>query len=239
MGGAANNTLTLHPPGNMAKLLCMLAWAGAVTAAPTSSWNPSSSGRLGGSEDALVARVMGSLGPSINSAIAAAMGGLSSGATLTRGSPVTTFQGSVTNGPATSVQFSGTSKGVNSQSKWTSSTSSSKESSFSSSTIGGTGLTGSAFGSSGFGSSSLLGSSGLSGFGSSGLSTSGFGSSSGLSSSSFGTGSSLGSSSSSKFGSSSSLSQGQVVESVLSALGPSITSAVEAAPAEQGSKTTT
>merc|ERR1712130_913703 len=173
---------TLHPPGKMAKLLCMLAWAGAATAAPTSGWSPSSSGRLGGSEDALVARVMGSLGPSINSAIAAAMGGLSSGATLTRGSPVTTFQGSVTNGPATSVQFSGTSKGVNSQSKWTSS----------SSTIGGTGLTGSAFGSSGFGSSSLLGSSGLS--------TSGFGSSSGLSSSSFGTGSSLGSSSSSKFG---------------------------------------
>merc|ERR1712130_891994 len=187
---------TLHPPGKMAKLLCMLAWAGAATAAPTSSWNPSSSGRLGGSEDALVARVMGSLGPSINSAIAAAMGGLSSGTTLTRGSPVTTFQGSVTNGPATSVQFSGTSKGVNSQSKWTSSSSSSsKESSFSSSTLGGTGLTGSSFGSSGFGSSSLLGSS--------------------------------------------SLSQGQVVESVLSALGPSITSAVEAATAEQGSKTTT
>merc|ERR1711936_397863 len=144
---------TLHPPGKMAKLLCMLAWAGA--------------------------------------AIAAAMrgSGLSSGATLTRGSPITTFQGSVTNGPATSVQFSGTSKGVNSQSKWTSSSSSSsKESSFSSSTLGGTGLTGSSFGSSGFGSSSLLGSSGLSssGFGSSGLSSSGFGSSSGLSS--FGTG---------------------------------------------------
>merc|ERR1712226_781281 len=180
---------TLHPPGNMAKLLCMLAWAGAATAAPTSGWNPSSSGRLGGSEDALVARVMGSLGPSINSAIAAAMGGLSSGATLTRGSPVTTFQGSVTNGPATSVQFSGTSKGVNSQSKWTSSSSSSsKESSFSSSTLGGTGLTGSTFGSSGFGSSSLLGSNGLSSFGgSSGLSSSGFGSTSGLSSSSFGT----------------------------------------------------
>merc|ERR1712226_1694334 len=179
---------TLHPPGNMAKLLCMLAWAGAATAAPTSGWNPSSSGRLGGSEDAHVARVMGSLGPSINSAIAAAMGGLSSGATLTRGSPVTTFQGSVTNGPATSVQFSGTSKGVNSQSKWTSSSSSSsKESSFSSSTLGGTGLTGSTFGSSGFGSSSLLGSNGLSGFGgSSGLSSSGFGSTSGLSSSNFG-----------------------------------------------------
>merc|ERR1711936_671123 len=139
---------TLHPPGKMAKLLCMLAWAGA--------------------------------------AIAAAMrgSGLSSGATLTRGSPITTFQGSVTNGPATSVQFSGTSKGVNSQSKWTSSSSSSsKESSFSSSTLGGTGLTGSSFGSSGFGSSSLLGSSGLSGFGgSSGLSSSGFGSTSGLSS---------------------------------------------------------
>merc|ERR550519_2604346 len=173
----------------MAKLLCMLALAGAATAAPTSEpigWNPSGSGRLGGSEDALVARVMGSLGPSINSAIAAAMrgSGLSSGATLTRGSPITTFQGSVTNGPATSVQFSGTSKGVNSQSKWTSSSSSSsKESSFSSSTIGGTGLTGSTFGSSGFGSSSLLGSSGLSGFGSGGLSSSGFGSSSGISSS--------------------------------------------------------
>merc|ERR1711936_496354 len=154
---------TLHPPGKMAKLLCMLAWAGAAIAAPTSEpigWNPSSSGRLGGSEDALVARVMGSLGPSINSAIAAAMrgSGLSSGATLTRGSPITTFQGSVTNGPATSVQFSGTSKGVNSQSKWTSSSSSSsKESSFSSSTIGGTGFTGSALGSTGFGSSSLLG----------------------------------------------------------------------------------
>merc|ERR1712212_1091364 len=173
----------------------------------------------GGSEDALVARVMNSLGPSINSAIAAAMGGgfgFSSGASLTRGSgPITTFQGSVTNGPATSVQFSGSSNGVNSQSKWSSSSSSSsKESSFSSSTIGGTGLTGSAFGGSGFGSSSLLGSSGLSSSG-------------------------LGSSGASKFGSSSSLSQGQVVESVLSALGPSITSAVEAATAEQGSKTTT
>merc|ERR1711936_771941 len=201
---------TLHPPGKMAKLLCMLAWAGAAIAAPTSEpigWNPSGSGRLGGSEDALVARVMGSLGPSINSAIAAAMrgSGLSSGATLTRSSPITTFQGSVTNGPATSVQFSGTSKGANSQSKWTSSSSSSsKESSFSSSTIGGSGLTGSTFGSGGFGSSSLLGSSGLSGFGSSGLSSSGFGA-----------GSSLGSSSASKFGSSSSVSQGQVVESVL------------------------
>merc|ERR1712032_1225240 len=159
---------TLHPPGKMAKLLCMLAWAGAATAAPTSEpigWTPSGSGRLGGSEDALVARVMNSLGPSINSAIAAAMGGgsgFSSGASLTRGSgPITTFQGSVTNGPATSVQFSGSSKGVNSQSKWSSSSSSSsKESSFSSSTIGGTGLTGSAFGGSGFGSSSLLGSRG-------------------------------------------------------------------------------
>merc|ERR550534_2439313 len=145
---------------------------------------------------------MGSLGPSINSAIAAALGGagLSSGAPLTRSRPVTTFEGSVTNGPATSVQFSGTSKGVNSQSKWSSSSSSSsKESSFSSSTIGGTGLygdTGSTFGSSGFGSSSLLGSSGLS--------SSGFGSSSGLSSSGFTTGSSLGSSSASKFDSSSS-----------------------------------
>merc|ERR1712110_1326822 len=126
-----------------------------------------------------------------------------------RGSPITTFQGSVTNGPATSVQFSGTSKGVNSQSKWTSSSSSSsKESSFSSSTIGGTGLTGSTFGSIGFGSSSLLGSNGISSFGgSSGLSSSGFGSTSGLSSSNFGT------SSASKFSSS----EGQVVESVLSA----------------------
>merc|ERR1711936_1028654 len=192
---------TLHPPGKMAKLLCMLAWAGAATAAPTSEpigpdhWTRSGSGRLGGSEDALVARVMNSLDPSINSAIAAAMGGgsgFSSGASLTRGSgPITTFQGSVTNGPATSVQFSGSSKGVNSQSKWSSSSSSSsKESSFSSSTIGGTGLTGSALGSTGFGSSSLLGSNGLSGFGgSSGLSSSGFGTSGLSSSNSFGTGS--------------------------------------------------
>merc|ERR1719203_517009 len=102
---------------------------------------------------------MGSLGPSINSAIAAALGG--AGLSRQIGPPVkppTPFQGSVTNGPATSVQFSGTSKGVNSQSKWSSSSSSSsKESSFSSSTIGGTGLygdtglygaTGSTFGSS-------------------------------------------------------------------------------------------
>merc|ERR1712001_436602 len=187
---------TLHQPGKMAKLLCMLACAGAVSAAPTSV-------RLGGSEDALIARVMSSLGPSINSAITAAIGGSGPTAGARSSLPITTFQGSVTNGPATSVQFSGTSKGVNSQSKWTSSSSSSsKESSFSSSTIGGTGLTGSTFGSSGFGSSSLLGSSGLSGFGSSGLSSSGFGSSSGLSSSGFGTGSSsssLGSSSASKF----------------------------------------
>merc|ERR1711910_249523 len=177
---------TLHQPGKMAKLLCMLACAGAVSAAPTSV-------RLGGSEDALIARVMSSLGPSINSAITAAIGGSGPTAGARSSLPITTFQGSVTNGPATSVQFSGSSKGVNSQSKWSSSSaSSSKESS-----------------------SSLLGSSGLSssGFGSSGLSSSGFGSSSGLSS--FGTGSSsLGSSSASKFGSSSSsLSQGQVVES--------------------------
>merc|ERR1712012_527014 len=186
---------TLQPPGEMAKLLCMLACAGAVAAAPTSGF---------GSEEALISKVMSSLGPSINSAIAAAMGG-------SRATPITTFQGSVTSGPATSVSFSGSSKGVNSASKWTSSSSSSsKESSFSSSTIGGTGFTGSALGSSAFGSSSLLGSSGLSGFG--------------ISSPSFG---------------SSSLSQGQVIESVLSALGPSITSAVEAAAAEQGSKTTT
>merc|ERR1711910_232955 len=191
---------TLHQPGKMAKLLCMLACAGAVSAAPTSV-------RLGGSEDALIARVMSSLGPSINSAITAAIGGSGPTAGARSSLPITTFQGSVTNGPATSVQFSGTSKGVNSQSKWTSSSSSSsKESSFSSSTIGGTGFTGSALGSTGFGSSSLLGSNGLSGFGgSSGLSGSG-----------------LGSTSVSKFSSS----EGQVVESVLSALGPSITSAV-------------
>merc|ERR1712038_246930 len=158
---------TLQPPGEMAKLLCMLACAGAVAAAPTSGF---------GSEEALISKVMSSLGPSINSAIAAAMGG-------SRGTPVTTFQGSVTSGPATSVSFSGSSKGVNSASKWTSSSSSSsKESSFSSSTIGGTGFTGSALGSSAISSSSL--------------------------------------------GSSSSLSQGQVIKSVLSALGPSITSAV-------------
>merc|ERR1712038_1959717 len=164
---------TLQPPGEMAKLLCMLACAGAVAAAPTSGF---------GSEEALISKVMSSLGPSINSAIAAAMSG-------SRGTPVTTFQGSVTSGPATSVSFSGSSKGVNSASKWTSSSSSSsKESSFSSSTIGGTGFTGSALGSSAFGSSSLLGSNGLSGFGgSSGLSSSGFGSTSGLSSSNFGT----------------------------------------------------
>merc|ERR1712038_1926924 len=198
---------TLQPPGEMAKLLCMLACAGAVAAAPTSGV---------GSEEALISKVMSSLGPSINSAIAAAMSG-------SRGTPVTTFQGSVTSGPATSVSFSGSSKGVNSASKWTSSSSSSsKESSFSSSTIGGTGFTGSA-----------LGSSGLSGFGG-GISSPSFGSS-GLSSSNFNSGSSI---SSSSLGSSS-LSQGQVIESVLSALGPSITSAVEAATAEQGSKTTT
>merc|ERR1712110_1257069 len=179
---------TLHQPGKMAKLLCMLACAGAVSAAPTSV-------RLGGSEDALIARVMSSLGPSINSAITAAIGGSGPTAGARSSLPITTFQGSVTNGPATSVQFSGTSKGVNSQSKWSSSSSSSsKESSFSSSTIGGTGLTGSAFGSSGFGSSSLLGSSGLSssGFGSSGLSSSGF---------STGSSAQLGSSSASKFSS--------------------------------------
>jgi len=94
----ADFSLTLHPPGKMAKLLCMLAWAGAATAAPTSEpigWNPSGSGRLGGgSEEALLATVMGSLGPSINSAIAAALGGagLSSGAPLTRSRPVTTFE---------------------------------------------------------------------------------------------------------------------------------------------------
>merc|ERR1712012_626956 len=193
---------TLQPPGEMAKLLCMLACAGAVAAAPTSGF---------GSEEALISKVMSSLGPSINSAIAAAMGG-------SRATPITTFQGSVTSGPATSVSFSGSSKGVNSASKWTSSSSSSsKESSFSSSTIGGTGFTGSALGSSAFGISSPS-------FGSSGLSTSNFNSGSSISSSSLG---------------SSSLSQGQVIESVLSALGPSITSAVEAATAEQGSKTTT
>merc|ERR1712076_30747 len=83
------------------------------------------------------ARVMSSLGPSINSAITAAIGGSGPTAGARSSLPITTFQGSVTNGPATSVQFSGTSKGVNSQSKWTSSSSSSsKESSFSSSSIG-------------------------------------------------------------------------------------------------------
>merc|ERR1719278_2147291 len=110
---------------------------------------------------------MSSLGPSINSAITAAIGGSGPTAGARSSLPITTFQGSVTNGPATSVQFSGTSKGVNSQSKWTSSSSSSsKESSFSSSTIGGTGFTGSALGSTGF-SSSSLGSSSASKFSSS------------------------------------------------------------------------
>ena len=44
--------------------------------------------------DLAAVQVMGSLGPSINSAIAAALGGagLSSGAPLTRSRPVTTFQ---------------------------------------------------------------------------------------------------------------------------------------------------
>merc|ERR1719427_954836 len=189
----------------MAKVLCILAWASTLSAAPTSDPYYGSRGvtnSLANNADSLVVdSVLRSLSPSLDAAIEAAMRGLST--------PVTSFTGTVSRGPTVSVQHSGSSRGENSQSKWSSqSTSSSKGSRFQAT---------SGFGGSGLGSTSNFGS--LSGLGaSSGLGSSGFGSS-------FGTGSTGISSSQS----SSSSEQGKVVEAVLAQLNPSIIASIQGA----------
>merc|ERR1712243_84953 len=118
--------------------------------------------------------VMRTLGPEMDAAIEAAMRGLSSPVTgfssgmrgLSSSAPVTNFRGTVSSSPAVTVHLSGSSRGENSHSKWSSQSSSSSEhsnfeshstsgigSNFGSSSFGATG-----FGASGSGSSSSFGS---------------------------------------------------------------------------------
>merc|ERR1712180_275982 len=193
---------------DMAKVLCILAMASTLSAAPTSDPYYGSRPRINSAVDAesVVESVMRTLGPEMDAAIEAAMRGLSSPVTgfssglrgLSRSAPVTNFRGTVSSSPAVTVHLSGSSRGENSHSKW-SSQSSSEQSNFESHSTSGIG--------SNFGSSSF----GATGFGA------------------------TGSGSSSSFGSTSQSKQEAVVDSVLSQLGPSITAAVEAALASSQS----
>merc|ERR1712098_235791 len=195
---------------DMAKVLCILAMASTLSAAPTSDPYYGSRPRINSAVDAdsVVESVMRTLGPEMDAAIEAAMRGLSSPVTgfssglrgLSSSAPVTNFRGTVSSSPAVTVHLSGSSRGENSQSQWSSQSSSSSEhSNFESHSTSGIGPN--------FGSSSF----GATGFGA------------------------TGSGSSSSFGSTSQLNQEAVVDSVLSQLGPSITAAVEAALASSQS----
>merc|ERR1712115_49354 len=197
---------------DMAKVLCILAMASTLSAAPRSPPDPyyGSRPRINSAVDAdsVVESVMRTLGPEMDAAIEAAMRGLSSPVTgfssglrgLSNSAPVTNFRGTVSSSPAVTVHLSGSSRGENSQSQWSSqSSSSSKHSNFESHSTSGIG--------SNFGSSS---------FGATGFGATGSGSSSGI-------------------GSTSQSNQEAVVDSVISQLGPSITAAVEAALASSQS----
>merc|ERR1712133_345682 len=148
---------------DMAKVLCILAMASTLSAAPTSDPFYGSRPRINSAVDAdsVVESVMRTLGPQMDAAIEAAMRGLSSSV------PVTNFRGTVSSSPAVTVHLSGSSRGENSHSKWSSQSSSSSEHSnfgshstsgivsiFGSSSFGATG-----FGATGSGSSSAIGSS--------------------------------------------------------------------------------
>merc|ERR1712177_11168 len=130
---------------DMAKVLCILAMASTLSAAPTSDPYYGSRPRINSAVDAdsVVESVMRTLGPEMDAAIEAAMRGLSNSA------PVTNFRGTVSSSPAVTVHLSGSSRGENSQSQWSSqSSSSSKHSNFESHSTSGIG---SNFGSSSFG----------------------------------------------------------------------------------------
>merc|ERR1712115_615365 len=192
---------------DMAKVLCILAMASTLSAAPRSPPDPyyGSRPRINSAVDAdsVVESVMRTLGPEMDAVIEAAMRGLSSPVTgfssglrgLSNSAPVTNFRGTVSSSPAVTVHLSGSSRGENSQSQWSSqSSSSSKHSNFESHSTSGIG----------------------SNFGATGFGATGSGSSSGI-------------------GSTSQSNQEAVVDSVLSQLGPSITAAVEAALASSQS----
>merc|ERR1719292_36697 len=129
----------------MAKVLCIPAMASTLSAAPTSDPYYGSRQRINSAVDAesVVDSVLRSLGPQMDAAIAAALRGLSGPAPVTTTSfsgglngiagsaPITSFTGTVSSSPAVTVQLSGSSRGENSQSKWSShSSSSSKQSNF-------------------------------------------------------------------------------------------------------------
>merc|ERR1712215_47143 len=137
---------------DMAKVLCILAMASTLSAAPTSDPYYGSRPRINSAVDAesVVESVMRTLGPEMDAAIEAAMRGLSSPVTgfssglrgLSRSAPVTNFRGTVSSSPAVAVHLSGSSRGENSQSQWSSqSSSSSKHSNFESHSTSGIGST--------------------------------------------------------------------------------------------------
>merc|ERR1712126_333405 len=101
--------------------------ASTLSAAPTSDPYYGSRPRINSAVDAdsVVESVMRTLGPEMDAAIEAAMRGLSCPV------PVTNFRGTVSSSPAVTVHLSGSSRGENSQSQWSSqSSSSSKQSNF-------------------------------------------------------------------------------------------------------------
>merc|ERR1711962_1690738 len=130
---------------NMTKVLCILAMASTLSAAPTSDpfYGSRHTTKSIQNANSIVDAVMRSLGPQMDAAIEAAMRGMSrttqvssSGLRgisrpLSGSAPITSFTGTVSSSPAVSVQLSGSSRGENSQSKWSShSSSSSKQSNF-------------------------------------------------------------------------------------------------------------
>merc|ERR1712243_163787 len=152
---------------DMAKVLCILAMASTLSAAPTSDPYYGSRPRINSAVDAdsVVESVMRTLGPGMDAAIEAAMRGLSSPVTgfssglrgLSSSDPVTNFRGTVSSSPAVTVHLSGSSRGENSQSQWSSqSSSSSKHSNFESHSTSGIGSNfgSSSFGATGFGATS-------------------------------------------------------------------------------------
>merc|ERR1711962_1669032 len=115
----------------MAKVLCILAMASTLSAAPTSDpfYGSRHTTKSIQNANSIVDAVMRSLGPQMDAAIEAAMRGMSR--PLSGSAPITSFTGTVSSSPAVSVQLSGSSRGENSQSKWsTHSSSSSKQSNF-------------------------------------------------------------------------------------------------------------
>merc|ERR1711971_1299963 len=98
--GTDRQTVVQPCSNKMAKVICLLAWAGLATAAPQ--------GRYGVSTTAVVDNIISQLDVPINNAIEAALRGLYNPKPVSTAPVVTSFTGTVSQAPAITVLTSGT-----------------------------------------------------------------------------------------------------------------------------------